>query len=189
MRSLSFWVLPITLVFLRAVDIAITFAVSPDLRAEINPLVSVAGFGWPAILTANLLGVTLILIFYFHSEKKTSYFFPMASGYTGREFVSQYLFGEPDTFHKIYYVVPRNRRAILDYCGFVFMRTVTTWSLVVVSSNILFWFSAGFREMLSDLKIWLGIYIFLVAATVYFSVSFFRIRYREYLELQSPLTP
>lgn len=179
-RAPQFWLFPVGLVSLRATDVAITYAVSPDLRWEINPLVSVAGQGWFALIAGNVLGVAAILALFRYWLRRSADLFPGESGYSLKEFISHYLFGERHSFHKIYYVVPSNRKAILEYCGYVFIRVLTVWSFIVVVHNALVWHSAHYRDVMAQGKLWLVIYALLVILTPVFSWLFFRYLYREY---------
>lgn len=177
----DFWLLSAGIVSLRAADLAITYAVSPDLRWEINPLVSVAGLGWLALLTSNIAGVTLILVLLYFSQANTTELYPAEPGYSVKEFVSHYLFGERHAFRKIYYVVPKNRRAIIEYCGYVFARVVMVWSFIVVLNNALVWYSPGFRHAMADLRLWLAVYGLLICLTIAYSLRFFTTLYRKYV--------
>lgn len=69
-----------SLISLRLADVGITFVVSADLRWEANPLVSVAGLGWGALILANVAGVLLILFFYRYTLVSGGKFFPRSSG-------------------------------------------------------------------------------------------------------------
>ena len=177
---LRFWLAAFSLITLRAADVAITYVVSPDLRWEINPLVSVAGLGWFALIAGNIVGVAGILALFYYSLSRRAELFPPEPGYSLKEFVSHYLFGERHSFRKIYYVVPKNRSAILEYSGYVSMRVLTAWSFVIVVHNALVWHSTAFRDTMSDLRLWLGIYALLIILTISYSLSFFRLLYREY---------
>ncbi len=187
--GLEFWFFSISLITLRAADVAITYIVSPDLRWEINPLVSVAGLGWPSLITSNIAGVAIILILFHYSRGQGGDLFPREPGYSVKEFVSHYLFGERHAFRKIYYVVPTNRRAIIEYAGYVSIRVLTVWSLIVVVHNALVWHSEDFREIMSGLKLWLGVYALLAFLTIVYSLRFFKVLHLKYRILHRPDLP
>lgn len=170
-----------SLISLRLADVGITFVVSPDLRWEANPLVSVAGLGWGALILANVAGVLLILFFYRYTLVSGGKFFPPKLGYSLREFVSHYLFGDRYSFRKIYYVVPYNKTAILQYCGYVGIRVITVWSLVVVMHNLCVWRWEAYRQVTAEAYLWLGIYGLLILLVVYYSIRFFTRLYAAYL--------
>jgi hypothetical protein len=175
----EFWFFPLSLFCLRAADVGITYAVSPDLRWEINPLVSVAGFGWFTLLLYNVIGVVLAVLLFHYSLFKGDVPYP-PPGYSQKEFISHYLFGERNSFRKIYYVVPHNKKAIIQYCGYVFIRVLTVWSLFVVIHNALIWYSEPFRDIMSNLKLWLSVYGLLILLVPLYSLLFFRALYTQY---------
>jgi len=176
----SFWPYAFALVALRTADVGITFVVSPDLRWEMNPLVSVAGLGWTALIATNIFGVCVILGFYGYAVSRGGTAFPGESGYSIREFVSHYLFNERHSFRKIYYVVPYNKQAIIEYCGFVAIRVITVWSSLVVIHNLLVWRSGPYREIISTGKLWLIMYVLLIFLVILYSVLFFAGLYSRY---------
>lgn len=175
-----FWFFSLSLITLRVADICITALVSPDLRWEMNPLVSVAGLGWPALLLANIAGTALVIGFAFFSLPRGEMQYPPEAGYTRKEFIAHYLFGERDTFHKIYYVVPYNKRAIVEYCGYVFVRVLTVWSFVVVLYNFAVWHSEAVRAAIADFSLWISVYALLVVLVLFYSYGFFNLLYADY---------
>lgn len=176
----SFWIQTFALVFLRAADMGITFAASPDLGWEMNPLVSLAGLGWGALILSNVLGVALIVFFYRHAYSFTHSGFPQSSGYSFKQFISYYLFHDAESFHKIYYVVPYNKRALIEYCGYVAIRVVSAWSFLVVAHNLLVWQLPAYRSVMASGKLWLSLYGLLVFLVLAYSFLFFVNLYRRY---------
>lgn len=178
--KLQFWLFSLSLIALRCADVAVTYAVTPDLRWEINPLVSVAGLGWRALILANAAGVSLVIALLYYSTSQPHARTQLSPGYSLRQFVSHYLFGDPHSFRKIYYVVPHNRIAIVHYAAYVFVRVLTLWSFVVVLHNVLVWYSPEFRIWMAGAKLWLLVYALLVLLVPVFSLSFFLTLYRQY---------
>lgn len=176
----QFHLFTFSLISLRAADVGITFIVSPDLRWEINPLVSLAGLGWSALILSNIVGVFLILFFYRYTLIPGNGLFPLQAGYSIKEFISHYLFGNRHSFRKIYYVVPHNKSAILQYCGYVGMRVITVWSLVVVIHNLLTWQSVAYRRSVSAANLWLIVYALLVVLVLVYTLRFFATQYAAY---------
>lgn len=175
-----FWFFSLSLVSLRCADVWITFIVTPDLRWEINPLVSIAGLGWSALILSNVIGTVAAVLFAYLSLPQGDALYPPESGYSQKEFISHYLFGERHSFHKIYYVVPYNKKAIVQYCGYVFVRVLTIWSLIVVLYNASVWYSESFRMVISGFRLWITIYGILVFLVLVYSLGFFRSLYAEY---------
>lgn len=176
----EFWFFSLSLIALRLADVGITYVVTPDLRWEINPLVSLAGLGWLALIVANVLGVAVVIVLFYFSLAQAPSGQPQEPGYTQKEFISHYLFGDRNSFRKIYYVVPHNRMAIVHYTAYVFIRVLTLWSFVVVLHNVLVWQSAAFRNLMSDWQLWLGVYVLLVILVLHFSLRFFKALYARY---------
>lgn len=179
---LEFWFFSLSLISLRLADLAITYAVSPDLRWEINPLVSVAGLGWFALIAANVFGVAVVVLLFYFSMLRMPGGHPQEPGYSQKEFISHYLFGDRHSFRKIYYVVPHNRRAIVHYSAYVFIRVLTIWSLIIVLHNALVWYSEAFRNVMSDWQLWLAVYALLVFLVLHYSGRYFKTLYAEYVE-------
>ncbi len=176
----EFWFFPLSFVSLRFADMAITYAVSPDLRWEINPLVSVAGLGWFALIAANALGIAVVVLLFYFSMSRKPDGHPHESGYSQKEFISHYLFGDRNSFRKIYYVVPHNKWAIVHYSAYVFIRVLTIWSLIIVLHNALVWYSEAFRNLMSDWQLWLAVYVLLVFLVLHYSLRYFKTLYAEY---------
>ena len=177
----EFWFFSLSLIALRLADVGITYVVTPDLRWEINPLVSLAGLGWLALIVANIVGVAVVVLLLYFSQLQVPAWQVPEPGYSQKEFVSHYLFGDRHSFRKIYYVVPHNKWAIVHYSAYVFIRVLTIWSLIIVLHNALVWYSEAFRNLMSDWQLWLGVYVLLVFLVLHFSLRYFRALYAEYM--------
>ena len=84
----EFWFFSLSLIALRLADVGITYVVTPDLRWEINPLVSLAGLGWLALIVANVVGVAVVVLLLYFSQLQVPAWQVPEPGYSQKEFVS-----------------------------------------------------------------------------------------------------
>ncbi len=96
--------------FVALLDGLLTFLNTPDLSMEGNPLVSVLGLGWGALLIANAIGLALFFaIAYFAYAGAPVHTYVEVSN--RREYLSQIAFDRPDKFAWTFYKFPKTRRS------------------------------------------------------------------------------
>ncbi|MCL2188524.1 MAG: hypothetical protein FWC16_06670 [Defluviitaleaceae bacterium] len=135
-------------------DLFITFIVTPDLTWEANPLVSVLGFGWGALIGVNIKGnIIFACLFYFCFVK---YERPDIHANNLREYMSIILYNRPDKFIWCFYKFPSNKegwRALAATTGYlcVFMVNtgrvvfITNW-LIIYTNSLHPWIDGGLRS-------------------------------------------
>ena len=93
MRWRAYFITVGAILFLRSLDLFITFHYTPDLKGEWNPLVSFFGMSWTGFLLIQLCIVafiSLLMVFYFNRK-------PAAIDQTGLsfyDFAYVYFFGK-----------------------------------------------------------------------------------------------
>lgn len=179
---IEFWSLSSSLIFLRTMDAYLTYIITPDLRFEANPLVMFWNQGWSALFLVNFFAVLLSILLLYFSIKYPSDSHPLEPDYTFQGFISHYLYNDKTSFHKIYFVPPYNKKVILSFCGFLFVRVLIGWSIIVVIHNLAILNSESYRHYVNSYKLWLYLYISLLPVTIYYFWKFFRIEYGIYLQ-------
>ncbi len=180
--SFEFWIISFSLVFVRAIDAFLTYTITPDLTHEGNPLVTLANQGWTTLLIVNLLVVSLSILLLHYSIRFPADSYPRESDYSFQEFISYFLYNDKESFHKIYFFVPYNKRAILSFCGFLFPRVFISWSLLIIIHNLGMINSSIYLHYNLYWNLWLYVYIFLVPLTFYYFWKYFRNEYNKYLK-------
>jgi len=94
--------------FLTAVmDLSITYIGSPDLKLEANPLIAIFGFGWPALIIANIIYMVLFtgLIYIAFIKYKR----PVIECNDFKEYMSMLYFDSPDKYKWLWYKFPKGK--------------------------------------------------------------------------------
>lgn len=178
--NLKLWLFSVVLILVRILDAYLTYVITPDLRYEANPLVSIWNHGWMTLFFVNIIVVLLCILLLYYSMKYPSNSFPSEKDYSFKEFVSYYLYNDKNAFHKIYFIPPYNRKSILSFCGFTFTRIFILWSIVVVIHNLGILFSETYRYYINLYRLWIYLYSLLIPITFYYFWIFFRIEYKKY---------
>ncbi|HMV42554.1 MAG TPA: hypothetical protein PKD50_08470 [Leptospiraceae bacterium] len=102
---MNFWFLVVSMIFVRSLDAYLTYLITPDLKFELNPLVSVGNQGWATLLSVNAFVVffTLLLLYYSFNNSVHIYY-PKEKNYTLKEFISFFLYNEKNSFTKYIFV-------------------------------------------------------------------------------------
>lgn len=121
-----------SIILLRIVDLALTYAYTPNLIQEWNPLVSQLGVSWMGMLITQILLIGIISVFiyfYFAWELKINY----PKGLSFHRFINYYFFEGNNSLIKK--TVSYKRPVFFN--GFVFA-VVTIWiSVLAIINNIL----------------------------------------------------
>ena len=185
--SFEFWILSFSLVFVRAIDALVTFTITPDLSHEGNPLVYIADLGWTTLLIVNSLVVCLTIFILYFSIRFPADSHPTEGNYSFKEFISHFLYNDKFSFHKIYFFVPHNKKAILSFTGFLFPRVFISWSLLIIIHNVSILHSSLYQQYNIHWNLWIIVYTFLVPITFFYFWKFFRNEYGKYRKLSSSL--
>lgn len=181
--NLEFWVLSFSLIVLRMIDGYLTYAITPDLSFEANPLVVLVNQGWDILFFVNLCVILLTIVLLYFSIHFPADSYPIERNYSFKEFISYYLYNDKVSFHKIYFFVPYNKKTILNFCGFLFSRVFIFWSLIVITHNLGILHCSTYQYYLLYWNLWIFIYFSLIPLTLYVFWKFFRQEYLKYLSL------
>lgn len=66
-RLLRFTILCACILFTRVFDFVATYIYTPDLKKEANPLASIFGLGWTAVIITQVLLIALIFYFTYYN--------------------------------------------------------------------------------------------------------------------------
>jgi hypothetical protein len=177
----EFWNLSLSLVFVRATDAYLTYTITPDLSFEANPLVAIANQGWTTLFWVNIVVVLLSIFLLYLSIYYPSDSYPKERNYSFQEFISHYLYNDRFSFHKIYFLVPDNKKAILSFCGFIFPRVFISWSIIIIIHNFSIIHFDLYLYYINFWNLWLYIYTFLIPLTLFYFWQFFKVEYRKYI--------
>jgi hypothetical protein len=179
LRNPRFLLALLFIVILRALDLFITFRFTPNLAAEINPVVSVFGASWVGLIAFQILLVAFIAFLmhrYFTREtpaiadKNLSYY----------NFVYVYFFGKLQPWPKRFFSFPKNFKRHLALNGFLLMILAIGISLFAIVHNLLLlarveWYA---QFVIDHFKVYFPV-VFIVAAVGAFNL-FCVIEYRKY---------
>ena len=179
-KNLGFILLSGCLIFLRMLDAYLTYIITPDLSFEANPLIVWAKQGWEMVFFANVFVVMISILLLYFSKRFPPNSYPTEKDYSFKEFVSHYLYNDKFSFHKIYFFVPKNKKTILNFCGYLFPRVFIFWSIIIIIHNLGIIYSASYQFFLFYWNLWIFVYMSLVPLTFYFFWKFFRLEYKKY---------
>jgi len=182
-NKLEFFLLTLFLVITRCWDITATYIVTPNLEKETNPIVSIFGQGWITIIIIQIIVVSLIIILNYYSLFKTKISYPSQNGYSFREFITYYYFGEKQNLTKILYKFPKYKSTLIKALGYVLPRALIVISVFISSSSTLLILNSDYRKFYSVAKPYY--YVVLIAIVCVFYILFFK---REYTIYQKILT-
>jgi hypothetical protein len=122
------------LIILRILDLYTTFIYTKDLNLEWNPIVSLFGSGWGAMITVQGLVILLIAFFmYFYFFRHQGY--ATQKGLSFSQYISWYFFRTIDADPKER-IKTWNKYGMLVFNGFVLMWAAIGVSLFAVIHNI-----------------------------------------------------
>lgn len=110
-------------------DGLVTFVNTPDLRNEWNPLVRVWGFGWEALVTANLIGFVLILLASWYFGK---YEYPCIPAKSVFDYYMKLFYGEGYKPVWFWYKFSKNLRAQCAMIGYGLYWGLTVGAVIPV---------------------------------------------------------
>jgi len=88
-------------------DLLITYIGSPGLELEANPLITVFGLGWSALIIANIIVYAFFLIFIYIAFVKYKRTVIQCDGF--RQFMSMLYFDRPDKYIWLWYKFPKGK--------------------------------------------------------------------------------
>lgn len=124
---------------LAVADGILTYWNTPDLSLEGNFLVAGLGFGWEALLIANVavFGFCVFTAYYSFVRYKTV----VLKTKNIKEYISQMLYNRPDKFIWLFYKTPKNRKPFYAILGFAFCYSMILGRMIA----ILEWTAISFK--------------------------------------------
>lgn len=177
---LEFFLLTLFLIVTRCWDIAATYFVTPNLEKETNPIVSIFGQGWIAVIIIQAILVAVIIALNYFSLFKIKTSYPSQRGCSFKDFIAYYYFGEKQNLIKMLYRFPENKKVLIKALGYILPRALIVISIFISMSSTLLIVNDDYREFYDVAKPYY--YIVMVAIVFLFSVLFFKREYALYRE-------
>lgn len=178
-KKLKFILLALLVIIGRLYDVTTTYLYTPDLKNETNVLVKFLGAGWTSVIIIQSLIVGLIvylLYFYFFKFKPT---YPSDKGLTLKQFSSYLYFNDTNSFSKLFYKIPENKKTLLASTGYVVSMTLIFVSFIVGTSTTLLLLSDNYKQLYRN-GIQTSLFVIIGGLAVWFSINFFKLEYKKY---------
>ena len=122
--TIKFISITVWIILSRAYDVYATWQFTPDLEREANPLASVLGLNWGAILFI-IIGVLLYIFYtlYINTFKKYD-LLPAEKGLKFSEFMPYVYLGKKDKWFSILYKFPKDKKRLNYIMGYMLSRTL-----------------------------------------------------------------
>ncbi|MBL4656426.1 MAG: hypothetical protein JKX73_00375 [Flavobacteriales bacterium] len=173
--SLSkFLTISILVIVSRCYDIFTTYTYIPDLKGEINPIVSVLHLGWIEVLIVQFLGVSLVIYTAYVYCFKTVTLVKYDKSISQSAFVSVFHFSNPNDFVKMLYKLPSNKHSLMYSLGAVLPKGLILFSLLVGTSTTGLIFNESYKAFYRDYNIPIFMYLFSLLVFIYLAVGFYK---------------
>lgn len=173
-KHIEFISLLILLILTRVLDGILTYKITPDLSRELNPLVSVFGFGWTGLISIALVVIIPTVILNYLSIYKPFNNFPHND-------VSY-----PD-FKKFYFSASNPNlktsaaKILVQTLGYIVPRVFIVWGFWVIIHNYLVLIEHPiYKYLRSEYKIWLVGYLLPGILGVLLTTPFLKREFRRY---------
>ena len=166
------------LIMTRVLDGLITYAITPDLSRETNPLVSIFGLGWAGliIVTAILLGAVIWLNYQSLSSPCDN--FPPKPGVDWCTFQMNYFDVRGDSLF-----ARHPGRVLISIGGYVLPRVIIIWSILVLIHNGFVYASGAWEMPICNARVPLLIHMLLPALCYALIVRLQRRDFQRYCTL------
>ncbi len=176
-----FFALITLLILTRIGDGITTYLVTPDLKGEKNPLVTYFNFEWIGLIGMGIILVALIGYLTYYQMFKAKFNLPNNLQIDSfGDFISYYYFGEKNKLYYLIYKLPKNKIAFLCSIGFVAPRFMISYSIILIISNTLVYFSDIYNYYLVVYNLWVLLYVIIIPIVWYYFYLFFKIEYQKY---------
>ena len=169
-----FYLLTTLLLLSRSLDAATTYLYTPTLQHELNPIASVLGGGWMALIVLQVILLSAIIYglwVYFKRPVDV----PGVSAKTSlREFISLYNFRKPGPVWKAFYTWPTNPNAFAASMGYSLTLTLIAISFIVGTSTTFLLLSPAYEDVYRTLGLPYVLLGLAVGLAAYFTFSFYR---------------
>jgi len=154
--------------------------VTPDLKTETNPLVSIFGQGWVIVIIFQIILVSIIIILNYQSLFKIKSSYPSQKGYSYKEFIRYYYFGKKENLIKMIYKLPQDKGTLIKLLGYVLPRALIVISIFISTSSTFLIISPDYSRFYAVAKPYY--YIVLIGIAFLFIVLVFKREYKIYQE-------
>lgn len=172
----TFALLTVLFLLSRATDAGATYMVTPDLRHETNPIVSVLGAGWVGLLLVQVALSALVIWLTYWDLFGSRSPYPRQRGLGFREFAEAYYFGRKSTLVDFLWRPPTGWRLNLKLAGYALSRLLIVLGFGVAVSSVASLHSEMWRGVLRMTSPW----IYLVPIFVLALWSIYGFLRREY---------
>lgn len=137
--KIKFLLLTLILLFARGCDFYSTslwINEENGLNEEMNPLTQIFGMNWNGLILTNiiLIGLIIWMSHYYHFRYNPQLNFnEIPKNY--KEYISLLYYGKLNTFVKVFYKIPKNRKVLLGHLGYILIRVTIIASLLAAIHN------------------------------------------------------
>ena len=140
---MKFWIFAVTNLVLSVADIVLTYIGTPDLALEANPLVTVFGLGWSALIIANVFTYALYIVLIYMVFVRYQRSVMLCEGF--KQFISMLCYDRPDKFVWIWWKFPKNIvSSTFAPAGYAFAYVFPVIRLLAIFSWILYFSGVEF---------------------------------------------
>lgn len=129
-KLIRYTLLSLWIILSRSYDAWCTYQYTPDLSLEANPLVSIGGMDWTALLLTIGILTLLILYAYYRSVFHPINMYPEDKDYTFQEFSTYFYLGRKEKWTAFLYQIPNSWSRFTHYMGRV-MPPALAWAGIV----------------------------------------------------------
>jgi len=178
-KKRKFVFLSLLVIIGRSFDTITTYLYTPDLTNETNILVKYLGANWTSVIIIQVLLTVLIiglLYFYFFKFSPNK---PNDKKLTLKQYVSHLYYGDTESFNKLFYKIPTDKRVLLASTGYIGSMTLISVSYIVGTSTTFLLLSDYYKQLYRQGIPYL-LYLIIGGLAIWFSIQFFRTEYKKY---------
>lgn len=179
-RPRTFAVLTVLFLLSRASDAAATYMVTPNLRTETNPMVSIFGVGWAGLILAQVVLSALVVGLTHWDLFRSRLPYPGQRRLEFREFAQAYYFGRKRSMLDFLWRPPVGWRLNLKLAGYALPRVLTFLGFCVAGSSLASLHSQAWRQVLRATTPWVYL-VPVVLLTAWSIYGFLRREFEAYL--------
>jgi len=172
----EFFSLLTLLILTRVADGLLTYKITPNLSRELNPLVSILGFGWAGLIIVALAIIIPTVILTYYNIYKPFDNFPDKN--------ASYL-----EFKKFYFsalnpnLKTSSGKIIIHTLGYIVPRVFIIWGIWVILHNFLVLIdNPTYKHLRSEYKIWIIGYLLPGILGVMLTNPFLKREYKRYIK-------
>ncbi|MEI2696706.1 MAG: hypothetical protein V9E90_16675 [Saprospiraceae bacterium] len=176
-RSFKFILTTVWILFTRSYDAYCTNQLTPDLSKENNPLVSMLGMGWTALLITLVILTIYAIYAYFISVFHPKELLPVEKGYTFSNVIAFTYLGQKEDWPAVFYELPKDFNRFNQYMGHVLTKCLVYAGFV----SSFMWLLINYTDYYKKLHSATAIYSILVIGCFVIIYNWNKNLYKEYL--------